>query len=535
MLMAHLVDYVEWKGDESFSSKPFNLVDSVILAFLSYVRFGDSICLDKAPTLQEAYGLLIQKDGDPLIATMDGTQRKKDYLSLLEAVCTSSRYGSMSIVAYEDVTDPKANIQFAGMGFGLETGQIVASYRGTDETIVGWKENFELSFQEVPAQRKAAEFAVNLAKIGKPLYIVGHSKGGNLALYAATKLPLKDRPLLQHLYLLDSPGLCEEVFGKADMDYLNPVTTCLNPGYDVVGQIFKMPFQDVRIVDCDASNIFQHAFLSWRMEKGGFVYLKDYDPECFWANQVMRDWLEDVDMDSRKKFVGDFFSALTSHGEKTLWELGKNPMRTMDKLLIGYFHAPKKTKGPVKKLGFAAFFGTSVRELKSLRQFPDLISSNVVQALIMIVVGLLLTFLPDSLPWIVMISASAVLLFLWAIAFYYLVKSKWNWKAYRLRIWVVSFLTLAYVGAALLGWDLISSVSLYGAGLFFLLFAAWIVIALDQKKEAPKFVRIINWMEIAVYSLMGCYLLFVPSMYAEYGLFASGIILTIDGAYKLVR
>ena len=212
------------------------------------------------------------------------------------------------------------------------------------------------------------------------------------------------------------------------MDYLNPVTTCLNPGYDVVGQIFKMPFQDVHIVDCDASTIFQHAFLSWRIEKGEFVYLQDYDPECAWANQVIRDWLIDVDMDSRKKFVGDFFKALTSHGEKTLWDLGKNPIRTVDKLLVSYFDAPKKTKEPVKKLGFAAFFGTSLRELKSLRQFPDFISSSLVQALIMITVGLLFTFLPGSLPWIVVISASAALLFLWVIAFYYLAKNKWNWK-----------------------------------------------------------------------------------------------------------
>ena len=533
--MGHLIDYVEWKGDESYSSKPFNLVDSVVLAFLSYVRFGDSIRLDDSPTLKETYDLLMKKGKDPVIATMDGTQRKKDYLALLQAVCSSSRYGSMVLVDYEDITDTKANIQFAGLGFKLETGELVASYRGTDETIVGWKENFELSFQEVPAQRKAAEFATKLARIGKPLYIVGHSKGGNLALYAASKLPLDDRNLLKHLYLLDSPGLCEEVFGKPDMDYLNPVTTCLNPGYDVVGQIFKMPFQDVRVVDCDASTIFQHAFLSWRIEKGEFVYLQDYDPECAWANQVIRDWLIDVDMDSRKKFVGDFFQALTSHGEKTLWDLGKNPIRTVDKLLVSYFDAPKKTKEPVKKLGFAAFFGTSLRELKSLRQFPDFISSSLVQALIMITVGLLFTFLPESLPWIVVISASAALLFLWVIAFYYLAKNKWNWKAYRLRLWIASFLTLAYVGAALLGWQLISDISLYGAGLFFLLFGAWILLTMDQKKEAPKFVRVINWIEIALYALMGCYLLFVPTPYVGYGLFAAGIILTIDGAYKLVR
>ena len=125
--MGHLIDYVEWKGDESYSSKPFNLVDSVVLAFLSYVRFGDSIRLDDSPTLKETYDLLMKKGKDPVIATMDGTQRKKDYLALLQAVCSSSRYGSMVLVDYEDITDTKANIQFAGLGFELETGELVAS------------------------------------------------------------------------------------------------------------------------------------------------------------------------------------------------------------------------------------------------------------------------------------------------------------------------------------------------------------------------------------------------------------------------
>ena len=134
--MGHLIDYVEWKGDEPYSSKPFNLVDSVVLAFLSYARFGDSIRLEDSPTLKETYDLLMKKGKDPVIATMDGTQRKKDYLALLQAVCSSSRYGSMHLVDYEDITDPKANIQFAGLGFELETGELVASYRGTDETIV---------------------------------------------------------------------------------------------------------------------------------------------------------------------------------------------------------------------------------------------------------------------------------------------------------------------------------------------------------------------------------------------------------------
>lgn len=532
--MGNLIDYLKWKGDVPLGEYPFNVFDSMVISALAYLRFEGTLNADETLPLKEAVER-IRKIKEPVFATCDYPMQKKAYKDLLDAIIASKRYGDLVLSNYVDVTDEVDTVQFSASTYSFPNGDTAIGYRGTDETLVGWKENCQLSFMKVSAQRKAAEYASSYASSGHPFYLCGHSKGGNLALYAALALNEEEQKLLSHLYLLDSPGLCPDVFGHVDLAELDKKTTFIVPGYDVVGQFFPMGFTNTRIIASDALGVLQHAFLAWRIVDGDFVELKNLSPECDWVNKLVRDWLIDVELPDRIRFIDGMFNAITSHGEKTVWDLGKNPTRTIDKLLVSYTGASKKDKGTVAKLGVAAFFGASLRELTHLTNFHQFFFTNVVQAIILAAVGTLLIVLPNSLPWIVVSIVSALLLLLWVIAIYYLVKSKGDWRKYRLRLTIVIVSSLAYAGLACLGYNVIVSLFTWAAGMLYLLLAMVILVGLVQNKEKNLYTKIISIIEICFYCLVSVFMLFAPSTILDYGIFATGIIMIVDGGYKLIR
>lgn len=518
----------------TLEGSPFNVFDSMVISALSYLRFEGTVSEEETLPLAEAVKR-IRAIKEPVFATCDWPMQKKAYKELLDAIVSSKRFSSLILSRYVDTTDEKDTTQFGAMTFIFPSGEIALGFRGTDETIVGWKENAQLSFMQVSAQTKAANYASAQAKEGKPFFLCGHSKGGNLALCGAFALSPDELPLLQHLYLLDSPGLCPEVFGDIDISTFDEKTTFVVPGYDVVGQFFPMGFSHTHIIQSDAMGILQHAFLCWRIDGASFLEKEDYSPECKWVNKMVRDWLIDVTIEEREKFVNDIFSAMTKHGEKTIWELGKNPTRTMDHLLLTYINADKKERKTVAKLGFAAFFGASFREAVHLKSFPELLISNLTQAIVLVAIGLLLAILPESLPWVVVGSISALLLLTWVVAIYYLVKSKGDWRGYQLRIAIVIMATLAYAGLIVLGVNTIDSIFTWLAGMLFLFLSLIIGISLKQTEGKSIVRRVVAFVEVFLYLIVGLFLLFAPSSILGYGIFVTGIIMMIDGIYKLIR
>ena len=532
--VGYLVDYLKWRGDIPLEGSPFNAFDSMVISALSYIRFEGTVTNEESLPLAEAVRR-IRAIKEPEFATCDWVMRKKDYKILLDAIVASKRFSSIMLSNYEDTTDEKDTTQFGAMTFTFPNGEIAVAFRGTDETIVGWKENAQLCFMKASAQTKAAEYTSRQAKTGKPFYLCGHSKGGNLALCGALALNDEELPSLLHLYLLDSPGLCKEVFDNVDIKRFDDKTTFVVPGYDVVGQFFPMGFTDTHIIQSDAMGVLQHAFLSWRIDGSSFIEKKSYAPECEWVNKMVRDWLIDVTLPEREKFVNDIFDAMTKHGEKTIWELGKNPTRTMDRLLLSYIGASRNERKTVAKLGFAAFFGASFREVIHLKSFPEFLISNLTQAIVLIAIGLLLAILPESLPWVVVSAISVLLLLTWIVAIYYLVKSKGDWRVYQLRIAVVVMASLAYAGLIVLGVNTIDTIFTWLAGMLFLFLALIIGISLKQTEGRAIYRRVISIIEVILYALIGIFLLFAPNSILGYGIFVTGIIMMIDGIYKLIR
>ena len=188
--MANIIDYVLWRGDIPIAQVPLGEVDALVLSYLSYMPFdglvSDQFAVDGAMMADAADYFL--ENGLSSSCMMDSN--KEDF-RLLEAVRDSERFGRLRLTGYANLFDEQRQEQFSAITFLLPTGTAFIAFRGTDSSVVGWKEDFNMSFSsEVPAQGAALDYIVRAsAALSSPMILGGHSKGGNLAVYAGVFAP----------------------------------------------------------------------------------------------------------------------------------------------------------------------------------------------------------------------------------------------------------------------------------------------------------------------------------------------------------
>ena len=204
--MGNLFDYLLWRGDLTFDQVPFGPVDGLILSTLSYVHFEALV-----PGGVENPVLLGRAAEDYLALppARRGRCRCEDDWKLLQVLAGAPRFARLGLCGYADRFVPKEETQFAAMTVLLGDGSAYLAFRGTDGTLVGWKEDFNLSFLDViPAQLEAAGYIQDIAmRFSGPLRLGGHSKGGNLAVAGGALSTMKVRDRIKSVWSFDGPGL----------------------------------------------------------------------------------------------------------------------------------------------------------------------------------------------------------------------------------------------------------------------------------------------------------------------------------------
>ena len=205
--MPNIFDYLKWRGDLSFSQDPPNPVDALVFSGLSYIQFWPD--MNSAPeepvSLQSAAEAFFSREG------YEECCRIQKDLDLLRAASETSRFGNTQICMYRDLLIPEQDTQFAAMTFLLDDGSMFLAFRGTDNSLVGWKEDFNMTFQQtIPAQRLAVQYTRDVSmEYLRPMRIGGHSKGGNLAVFAAARSsPMIQQGILE-VYNHDGPGFTQ--------------------------------------------------------------------------------------------------------------------------------------------------------------------------------------------------------------------------------------------------------------------------------------------------------------------------------------
>ena len=312
--MTNVLDYIKWRGDLTFSQDGPNAVDALIFSALAYIRYGGAV--EEKPeepvTIREAAEAFFDR-GD-----YDERVRAKNDLELLRLAAGSTRFGLARICRYTDLYIPEEETQFAAMSFLLDDGTAFLAFRGTDETLVGWKEDFNMSFQEtIPSQRLAQQYIAEFAEqFSLPMRICGHSKGGNLAVFGAAKSGLEVQARITQVYNNDGPGFTEFLMGDPGYRKMVPKIRTFVPQSSVIGMLLEHE-EPYTIIRSNQVSILQHEIYSWEVVGKCFVPMEEITADSRFLNLTIKHWVNQMTVQERNQVVDTLYVLLSSGDVKT--------------------------------------------------------------------------------------------------------------------------------------------------------------------------------------------------------------------------
>ncbi len=308
--MTNIIDYAK-TATVSFGEKPFNNVDSLVLAQLAYVDFAAGV-----PGL---------KKNQPQISLSNFNEEMADFKKmfahvlpqnqtreLLLALAKSPRFKRVKIAYYVNDSSQLLQKQFAAVAFLLTERLTYVAFRGTDDTILGWKEDFNMSFmQTTPSQKTAVTYLKKVARKTKgELLIGGHSKGGNLAVYAAVFASFSVIRRIKTIYSHDGPGLNLNWWQSFRWSLIKNKIEKTLPQSSLVGILLETS-HNYKIVKSSRLSIMQHDPFSWLIEKDDFVYTNKRSKSVDHFNKSLTKWLKEIPSAKREIFVDTLYQLLT--------------------------------------------------------------------------------------------------------------------------------------------------------------------------------------------------------------------------------
>ena len=348
---ATVSDYLRWRGDLTFAQDGFNEVDNLLLCIISYIKLENiprlrSFDPQDAMPMGDVCRLLTEEDEQLGLSTLD-------YIPLMRQAAETPRFREVSLFAFESLHDEDRQMQFAAVTYLLGEGRAFVAFRGTDNTVVGWKEDFNMSFEtEVPAQRDAVAYAQHVAKaIDLPLIVGGHSKGGNLAAWAAVHLDEKlQRKRLIAAYNNDGPGFSRDLVDTPSYQAVADRLFTYIPASSIVGVLLEHA-EDYEVVDSTARSIMQHEPLSWCVEGPRFVHLGQRSQLGQLSDGVLREWIGSMSPQEREQFSRAFFDILSRGGRtKTLEDLRSGGLAAGAALIREYAGADEEKKKIISEI-----------------------------------------------------------------------------------------------------------------------------------------------------------------------------------------
>lgn len=338
--MSNILDYIAWRGDLSIKQDKFNAVDNLILSRFSYFALDDLLENEKKITIKEAYKRAMNK-GIPKSKIL-----QIDDEDLFPAMANSKRFGELYITDFVNKIDKKEEKQFSAITILIPDNTVYVAYRGTDNTLVGWKEDFNMSFSgDVPSQHDAVEYLEQVAKkiARKKLRVGGHSKGGNLAVFAASFCNEKVKERIEMVYNNDGPGMSSKVIKTKEYKSIVKKVHTYLPQSSVIGRLLYHE-EKYTIVQSVQKGIMQHDLYSWQVHGNDFVTLDEITNGSQIADKVIKGWLNGVTPDKREEFIDILYQILSATDATTLSELEKNWIKNAKTILKAYNTTDEESK-----------------------------------------------------------------------------------------------------------------------------------------------------------------------------------------------
>jgi len=321
--MQNIIDYISWRGDLSFRKDPFNEVDNLIFSEIVYLDYSpvvpsfeskDTISLHKAMKA-------LFKDKEPK-TFKGGLLFGSDSAVMADLMAKHHRYKHIKICKYVNCVEP--GMQFSATSFVLNHDLIYISFKGTDDTLIGWQEDFMMTYKfPVPAQKAAVDYVRELMKEypGHRFILGGHSKGGNVAVYAATYLEEELQDRIEHVYSNDGPGFIPGTLDEEKFKRIKDKCTLIVPQDSIVGRFFERHIEDVQIVFSNKKGLNQHDGFSWSVMQKEFVRCKSFTNKSNEGSKQLASLIYDLSLEEREKLGEDIGEYIIDAKVGTLSEL----------------------------------------------------------------------------------------------------------------------------------------------------------------------------------------------------------------------
>ena len=347
--MGNIMDYISWRGDLTFAQSPFNEVDNLILACFSYVN------LDRIPAVTRQKGIELKKliKEFKKLHTIKELEADKSFIRLapfmMFEMAESVRFGNCVIRNYVNEIVTEAEQQFSAVEIVLEDGTSYVSFRGTDDTIIGWKEDFNLSTGVVPAQERAVEYMERISdKASGMLRVGGHSKGGNLAIYGSVMCKSAHDKILE-IYSNDGPGFSKEFQDSPETAEMMPKIIRIIPEYSIIGTLLEHEKQPI-IVASTSRGLLQHDGFSWEVQGPGLVRRDSLNKTALRFIEILHKWIDGMDTEQKRLLIEDLFATLQASGYENLSEVQSGGLKSLAAMVKRLDKFAPESRGMMQEL-----------------------------------------------------------------------------------------------------------------------------------------------------------------------------------------
>lgn len=335
----NLVDYASLFYT-SIDKSPLNEIDMAIFSKLSYFHFEPFI-RNKNTTqrISDLYDLSL------FDTFLKRPAYKTEDRILLQAVCGNPRFKNIVIKDAKEYTNDKKEEQFSAITFLLPNNDAIIAFRGTDSTINGWKEDLNMAYKcPIPAQVDSANYLSNIAQyLNGNIYLVGHSKGGNLALFSYLSVSEDIRIKIKKIYCFDGPSFEDKYFKSFDISDLKLKLVKIVPNESIIGMIFEKE-KNCKIIQSSNKLLFQHNMYNWEISLTKFKRTQKISPTARNINSSLKIWLEKCNDDEREIFIETIFKVISASGAQNIQDIAKNKDRSLLNSIVGFKNLSKERK-----------------------------------------------------------------------------------------------------------------------------------------------------------------------------------------------
>lgn len=310
--MGNIVTYIQ-REQRTFSEFPFNAVDSLICSTICYFDFDQAAVHPSSGSEHVLMHDIVALTDWDILSQGSWLEDAKETKAFLAALMASRRYRALSTAFYANEFSNLVEKQFCAVTFFLDEGVTYLAFRGTDGSFAGWKEDFNLCFKHViPSQRSAASYISGVASATQgPLFVGGHSKGGNLAEYAALVCEEPVFCRIEGIYNHDGPSFLEDPSPRIDEECFTTRLHKTVPESSAFGMILERR-SGYTVVQSSALSVFQHSPFSWKVEGNAFIVQEALNKSAVFFDSALDTWLRGKTTEERERFIDTIFELFVS-------------------------------------------------------------------------------------------------------------------------------------------------------------------------------------------------------------------------------